>query len=157
MGLLDLNVPAGFSNIEEWILFYMYGHPKDDHSTHSLRDQLAQVLKDEPSRLDEFNKIQRMFKRPDLSAEEYEPQRQPAVSDVQRAVETLIEQGSVNGKLESDENGAIFFSGIKLRLKGTREAIRGSRAREAKANPVPSFESTLKAIHERKDKESHGG
>src|SRR5580704_8670059 len=103
MGLLDLNVPAAFSNMEEWILFYLYGHPKDDHSTHSLRDHLAKVLKDEPSRMDEFNRTQGLFSRPALSAEEYEAQRQPAMSDLQRAVETLIEQGSINGKLESGE------------------------------------------------------
>ena len=157
MAFFDPGIPTGFTNIEEWLLLYIYGHPNDDHSTGSLRDQLIEALKDEPSRLDEYNKVQRLFRGPDLTAEEYESQKKPAMSVVQRAVETLIEQGTAKGKRGIDADGAIFFSGLNLTPKGTREAIRSSRAREAKANPTPSFESIIRAIHEGKEKESQDG
>jgi hypothetical protein len=147
--MYDSPIPAGLGNIEDWILQYTYGHPKIKHSTNSLLQRLDRVLRDEPSQLEECNRIKRLIGVPALSVEEYMLQRKPKLTAVQRAVETLIKHGWVKGKRDNDEAGVVFFSSISLTAKGEREAISREREREAKNTPHRSFENSLRDAHKR--------
>jgi hypothetical protein len=142
--MYDSPVPASLGSIEDWILQYTYGHPNDKHSTTSLLQQLDQVLRNEPSQLEECNRIKGIMGAPALSAEEYAARRKPELSVVQRAVETLIKNGWVKGKRESDETGVVFFDGIALTASGEREAISRERERETKSTPHRSYENSLR-------------
>lgn len=155
--MYDSPVPAGLGSIDDWILQYTYDHPKDKHSTTSLLQQLDQVLRNEPSQLEECNRIKGIMGAPALSAEEYAAQRKPGLSAVQRAVETLIKHGWVKGKRDSDEAGVIFFGGIALTASGEREAISKKRDREAKETPHRSFENTLREARKRAGLDTNEG
>jgi hypothetical protein len=146
--MYDRPIPADLGSIEDWILQYIYYHPKDKHSTISLLPQLDQVLRDEPSRLEECNDIRRMMRAAALSAEEYAANRKPERSAVQRAVETLIREGWANGEPNSDGEG-VFFEGLKLTRKGTREALNRAHQREVRKTPPRSSESTIREARKR--------
>jgi hypothetical protein len=146
--MYDRPVPADLGSIEDWILQYIYDHPKDKHSTVSLLQKLDQVLSGEPSRLEECNRLRGIMGAPALSAEEYAANRKPGRSAVQRAVETLIREGWANGKQNSDGAG-VFFEGLKLTGKGTREALNRAHTREAQKTPPRSYESTLREVRKR--------
>src|ERR1039458_6136979 len=127
--MYDRPVPAGLGSIEDWLLQYIYDHPNDKHLTISLLQILDQVLKDEPSQLEECNRLRKIMSAPALSAEEYAAHRKPERSAVQRAVETLIREGWANGKRNSDGEG-VFFEGLNLTGKGEREALNRARDKE---------------------------
>lgn len=147
---MDRPVPVGFGDIEDWILHHIYHHPKDNHSTHSLLQQLDSVLKAEPSQLDECNRLKGIFRASNITAEEYAALRNPKLNAVQRDVETLIKEGWAKGKRDTDVQGVVFFSNLDLTSSGTREAIRRAREKEEKENPPRSFESTLREVRKRK-------
>lgn len=147
---MDRPVPVDFLNIEDWILNFIYHHPKEKHSTHSLLERLGSILRAEPSQLDECNRRNGIFGATQITAEEYESLRKPELSAVQRAVETLIKDGWANGKRDSDAQGAVFFSGLALTNSGTRETIRRARDKEKSANPPQSVESTIREIHNKR-------
>lgn len=146
---MDFLVPAGFSTIEDWILRYIYDHPKEAHSTASLRRQLEAVLKSEPSQLAELNKHNKLFGAADITAKEYDSLTEPELSKVQRATETLIKDGWAKGKRDSDDAGVVFFAGIALTNSGEREAISRERQKEAQRTPPRSFESSLREVRKR--------
>jgi hypothetical protein len=152
---MDRPVPVGFLDIEDWILHYIYHHPKDNHSTHSLLQQLDSVLKTESSQLDECNRRRGIFGSPKITAEEYESLRKPELSAVQRAVETLIKEGWAKGKRSTDAQGVVFFSGLDLAGSGTKEVIRRAREKEEKAKPPRSFESTVREIRKRAEEKTN--
>jgi hypothetical protein len=147
--MYDGPIPADFGNIEEWLLHYLYHHPNDKHSTQSLREELDQVLSDEPSQLEECNRLRRLMRAPALSAVEYAAQRKPELTAVQRAVETLIKEGWAKGERGADDRGVIFFSEIDLSGSGTKEAIRRMRAKEESVTAPRSFESSLREARRR--------
>jgi hypothetical protein len=151
---MDSPVPVGFLDIEDWILHYIYHHPKDNHSTPSLLQRLDSVLKAEPSQLDECNRHKGLLGAPKITAEEYESLRNPVLSAVQKAVETLIKDGWAKGKRDTDVRGVVFFSGLDLTGNGTKEAIRRAREKEEKANPPRSFESRLREIRKRAEEKT---
>jgi hypothetical protein len=130
---MDRPVPSGFSDTEDWLLHYIFHHPKEDHSTHSLFQQLDSILKAEPSQLDESNRTRGVLGEPRISAEDYEALRKPKLSGVQRAVETLYEKGLARGKLDADNQGVVFFRGLHLTVTGKEELIRRTRTKEEKA------------------------
>lgn len=152
---MDRPVPVGFLDIEDWILHYIYHHPKENHSTHSLLQQLDSVLKAEPSQLDECNRLKGVFGAASITAEEYEALRNPELSAVQRPVETLIKEGWAKGKRDTDVRGVVFFSGLDLTGSGTKEAIRRAREKEEKAKPPRSFESTVRDIRKRAEEKTN--
>jgi hypothetical protein len=73
----DRPVPTGLGSIEDWLLQYIYDHPHHTHSTISLLQQLDQALRDEPSQLDECNRIRGIMGAAALSAEECAALRKP--------------------------------------------------------------------------------
>lgn len=154
--MYDRPVPAGLGRIEDWILQHLYDHPKDKHSTLSLLQQLDQVLRDEPSQLEECNRIRGVMGAQALSPEEYAAERKPTRGAVQRAVETLIRDGWANGKRNSDTEG-VFFEALELTNKGTREALTRANEKVKRESPPRSFESTVREIHERRRKEANEG
>lgn len=154
--LSDSPVPVGFSDIEDWILHYTYYHNKEKHTTQSLLQQLGSVLKAESSRLDECNRINGLIGSPAITAEEYAVRRTPVLGAVQRAVETLLMDKRLNGKLDTDAQGVVFFSDLTITRVGTREAIRRARAKEKKANPPRSYESTLREARKRVEEKKSG-
>lgn len=146
--MYDRPVPAGLGSIEDWLLQYLYDHPKDKHSTASLLEQLEQVLRGEPSQLEECNRIRGIMGAAALNAEEYATQRTPTRSAVQRAVESLIREGWANGNRNRDADG-VFFEGLKLTGKGTREALNRAHKMEEQKTPPRSYESTLREVRKR--------
>lgn len=94
--MYDRPVPTGLGSIEDWILQYLYDRPNDKHSTLSLLQQLDQVLRDEPSRFEECNRIRGIMGAAPFSVDEYAAERKPTRGAVQRAVETLIREGWAN-------------------------------------------------------------
>jgi hypothetical protein len=146
---MDFLVPAGFSTVEDWILRYIYEHPKEAHSTASLRMQLESVLKSEPSQLAELNKHKKLFGSADITAKEYDALTEPELSAVQRAIETLIKDGWARGKRDSDDAGVVFFGGIALTNSGEREAICRERQKEAQRTPQRSFENSVREARKR--------
>jgi hypothetical protein len=154
---MDRPVPSGFLDIEDWLLHYIYHHPKENHSTHSLLQQLDSVLKAEPAQLDECNRRGALFGAPEITAEEYESLRKPELSGVQRAVETLIKEGWAKGKRDADVRGVVFFSGLDLTGRGTQEVIRRAREKEEEATPPRSFESTLREVRKRAGDKTNEG
>lgn len=156
---MDLHVPVGFWQIEDWVLYHIYHRPKENHSTHSLLQQLDSVLKAEPSQLDEYNRHKRVLGASSVPAEEYAALRNPKLSAVQRAIETLIQEGWAKGKRDTDVQGVVFFSGLDLTSSGTREAIRRAREKEVKAKPPRSFEGNVrearKRVEEKTNKDYH--
>ncbi|MGA3128934.1 MAG: hypothetical protein ABSD13_19745 [Candidatus Korobacteraceae bacterium] len=146
---MDFLVPAGFSTIEDWILRYIYDHPKEAHSTTSLRKQLESVLKSEPSQLAELNKHNKLFGSPEITAKEYDSLTEPEQGTVQRAIETLIKGGWAKGKRDSDDAGVVFFGGIALTNSGEREAISREREKETQRTPPRSFENSLRDARKR--------
>jgi hypothetical protein len=153
--MYDRPIPAGLGSIEDWLLQYIYDHPNDKHSTLSLMQQLDQVLKDEPSQLEECNRIRGIMGAAALSAEEYAALRKPERGVVQRAVETLIKERWANGKRTSDGAG-VLFEGLDLTRKGTSEALNRARDKESREAPDRSPESIIRKIHEQKRKEAEG-
>jgi len=146
---MDRPILFGFLDIEDWILHYTYHHPKENHSTHSLLQQLDLVLKAEPSQLDECNRRNGLLGAAPITAEEYVARRNPELAAMQRAVETLIKEGWTKGKRDSDVQGVVYFSGLDLTGSGTKETIRRAREKEEKAKPPRSFESTLREVRKR--------
>ncbi|MGA3161568.1 MAG: hypothetical protein ABSC77_10150 [Terracidiphilus sp.] len=154
--MYDRPVPAGLGSIEDWLLQDLYDHPNDKHSTLTLLQQLGQVLKDEPSQLDECNRLRGIMGAAPLSPEEYTAERTPTRGAVQRAVETLIREGWANGKRNRDADG-VFFEGLDLTGKGTREALSRANAKERREAPDRGPESIIRRIHERMQKEADEG
>jgi hypothetical protein len=154
--MYDRPIPSGLGSIEDWILQHLYDHPNDKHSTLSLMQQLDQVLRDEPSQLEECNRIRGIMSAAPFSPEEYAAERTPTRGVVQRAVETLIREGWANGNRNRDADG-VFFEGLDLTGKGTREALGRANAKEKREAPDRSFEGTLRRIQERKRAEENAG
>jgi hypothetical protein len=147
--MYDRPIPASLGSIEDWLLQYIYDYPNERHSTISLLKQLDQVLRNEPSQFEECNRIRENMGFSAFNAEEYAAQRKPELCAVQRAVETLIKDGWVKGKRDSDNAGVVFFGGIALTPSGDREAISRKREREAKRIPTRSFENTVSEARKR--------
>jgi hypothetical protein len=124
-------VPSGFKDVEEWLLNQLYENPKANHLTHSLLQQLSQVLQSEPSSRDMVNELRSAMGSVPLSAEDYGPETERNVEfgEVQRAVEALIEAGWAKGDRNRNADG-VYYTGLKLTNKGEAEAIRRKRERE---------------------------
>lgn len=124
-------VPVGFSDTGDWILHYIYGHPKESHSTQSLFQQLASALKAGPSQIDDYYKRGSSIDK-NMTDEEYEAVRYPKLSTVQKAVETLRLAKWIRGKRNADDQDVVFFSGLNLTGNGEIEAIQRKRKKEEK-------------------------
>lgn len=155
--MYDRPIPAGLGSIEDWILQYLYDHPNDKHSTLTLLPQLDQVLKNEPSQLEECNRLRGiMGGAAPFTPEEYAAERAPTRGMVQRAVETLIREGWAKGKRNQDADG-VFFESLDLTGKGTREALSRANAKEKREAPDRSPEAIIRRIQEQRQKDADEG
>jgi hypothetical protein len=94
-------IPEGFLSIFEWTIEYLYQHPKDEHSTQTLRDALntaANGVHDFPS--------------------------------IHSEIEDAYEYGLLRGTRSADENGVVFFEKIRLTTKGEKRAIQLAKTRK---------------------------
>jgi hypothetical protein len=152
---MDFTIPYGYPEIEDWILDFIYLHPKESYTTHTLREQLDAVLKAEPSHLKEYNRLMEKIAAEKTSPEEYDAQRHSKLEKVQRAVESLIETKLVTGKRDADDHGIVIFSDIFLTPKGERETITRDRARvEAKNDTKHKQVSKDKDTQKDEDKQA---
>ncbi len=148
---MEQPVPHGSDDVEDWILQYIYQHPNEVHSTHTLLKQLDSVLIAEPSKLEESNRVRGVMGSPSLTPEDYATLRKPDLHVVQRAVETLIMNGWTKGKRDADAQHIVFFDGLALTSSGERERVRRTRDKEERAKSPRGFEETVRRIHQSRE------
>ena len=131
--------PSDFVNTEEWILHVLYEHqhPKINHTTVTLFQQLNQILQEEPSPHDIVNKVRAAQGYPPLADGEDKQKAMAEFGDVQYVIETLIEADLADGKHESSVDG-IIYTELKVTKAGRRAAIRVKRRLEEGANALLS-------------------